>query len=183
MPLLSCLQSRMAILPPQPPGIRLHFIVKRFFVARSARRFSCTDMRAEAATTHSNTLKTRMALLRAGCTNAASWRSLCCGPCLVPLNSGDGQPRTDLTPPISPDATLIKKTCDNNTSYLACSSCKCQRIAQKMGYRREGVSKRSRRSRVAVHWLVEAAELVGASRQDAHDVFLGADVLIGHFRQ
>ena len=56
----------MAILPPQPPGIRLHFIVKRFFVARSARRFSCTDMRAEAATTHSNTLKTRMApLLRA----------------------------------------------------------------------------------------------------------------------
>ena len=50
----------MAILPPQPPGIRLHFIVKRFFVARSARRFSCTDMRAEAATTHSNTLKTRI---------------------------------------------------------------------------------------------------------------------------
>ena len=50
----------MAILPPQPPGIRLHFIVKLFFVARSARRFSCTDMRAEAATTHSNTLKTRI---------------------------------------------------------------------------------------------------------------------------
>ena len=39
------------------------------------------------------------------------------------------------------------------------------------------------RSRVAVHWLVEAAELVGASRQDAHDVLLGADVLIRHLRQ
>ena len=50
----------MAILPPQPPGIRLHFIVKLFFVARSARRFSCTDMRAEAATAHSSTLKTRI---------------------------------------------------------------------------------------------------------------------------
>ena len=86
---------------------------------------------------------------------------------------------TEKRPHAPPNLTLR----DLNQENIIFDFCKCQRIAQKMGYRREGVSKRSRRSRVAVHWLVEAAELVGASRQDAHDVFLGADVLIGHFRQ
>ena len=70
----------------------------------------------------------------------------------------------------------------NNTNPHVClglETCRCQKHPRHATVFRQFL----RRSRVAVHWLVEAAELVGASRQDAHDILLGADVLIGHLRQ